>query len=987
MSKALVQDFIDHEINNLFYGPGDEFRVAVLGAFDTWPYMDLICRILSKKGYISITSRYVYHKFRNTIIRFPTTNIKQYASEQYQMKRLLKKIIQNCLLTIINYSVSAAHYIETDWCSEQENLKMIGIAYVRNTFKANNCEYLMIKTLPQSKSYYSICEVKVRELNWKAWDCINVDKFCPFIQQDISKNILEYYFTNSENSKLICVENLEDLSNILEVIFKNIKNIKPLDGKYQETFEETISKIEKNAHVIEFLFNNNGLECLVFLKMSWIILNEFLEGNEVTSNLMDLFQIIKKLREYSFVSLDMNEIIRNLTTYEKEEQILNKIFIEKNENFYWSLSAIISIKKILFGTFGEIIINNLKENDFIKNNDIFWYLTNKSFKLLDKLNLNGNNLIQLLIDEHREAKSKFNDKFAVEGLKYAIEKPEFFTHNHIKDLETIIEISKHKESSFLIGMFGEKEEDIESLIKSEDYEKILDIFNEYLEKHPKDSKIFFYIGLTLIRQKKFSQLIEVLNKALEIDEFNLELIIYKGIALDESGKYEEALEQFDQAIEIEPNNEHALFHKGMTLITLKRFQKVIDFCNKIILNNPKNINAIVIKGIALRHLNKYEKALDYFNKALEIDPTDLNALVNEGILLSKLERYEEAIHIFDKSIELRPEITIGYTNKGIVLEKLNKYDDALDYFNKALEIDATNVNALVNKGILLSKLERYEEAIQIFDKSIELRPEITIGYTNKGIVLEKLNKYDDALDYFNKALEIDATNVNALVNKGILLSKLERYEEAIQIFDKLIKIHPNSIIGYKNKGFVLKELEKCKEALDHFDKALEIEPKDKIVLLNKGLVLEILGKYEQAIKSYDRILEIESKDDHILYHKAKVLEKLKKYNEAIKYFDEALKIDPTNIRNKIAKGIVLYKLNKFDEADKIFHEIIKLEPENANILYNLACLEAIRNNKENSLNLLKRAIDNDKSYIDSARKDSDFENIKNLKEFKKLIAR
>jgi len=35
--------------------------IAVLGSFDTWSYMDHICRIVAKNGYIARTSRYEYY--------------------------------------------------------------------------------------------------------------------------------------------------------------------------------------------------------------------------------------------------------------------------------------------------------------------------------------------------------------------------------------------------------------------------------------------------------------------------------------------------------------------------------------------------------------------------------------------------------------------------------------------------------------------------------------------------------------------------------------------------------------------------------------------------------------------------------------------------------------------------------------------------------------------------------------------------------------
>jgi len=58
-----------------------------------------------------------------------------------------------------------------------------------------------------------------------------------------------------------------------------------------------------------------------------------------------------------------------------------------------------------------------------------------------------------------------------------------------------------------------------------------------------------------------------------------------------------------------------------------------------------------------------------------------------------------------------------------------------------------------------------------------------------------------------------------------------------------------------------------------------------------------------------------------------------------------------------------------------------------NILYNLACLESLKNNQTKALDLLNKVIENDKEYIEVVLSDERFENIRDLNEFKKLIGK
>ncbi len=55
------------------------------------------------------------------------------------------------------------------------------------------------------------------------------------------------------------------------------------------------------------------------------------------------------------------------------------------------------------------------------------------------------------------------------------------------------------------------------------------------------------------------------------------------------------------------------------------------------------------------------------------------------------------------------------------------------------------------------------------------------------------------------------------------------------------------------------------------------------------------------------------------------------------------------------------------------------------VIYNIACLEALKNNQIEALKLLKEVIKFDKAYIKKALEDKKLDSIRNLDEFKELI--
>jgi hypothetical protein len=184
-------------------------RVAVLGAFDTWPYMDFVSRLIAKSNYIALTSRWIYRKFGNRVFRFDILEHPQYASNDL-LTKLLDRIISSCSYAIVNFSVSAAHFIETDWCYHK-GIRTLGIAYVRSAYDPSrrSCALLRIRNTPAGE--YSECKASAERT---AWHCMREPGFCPFIEQGISKNVIEYFF-RSDKMKIVAVENFHILPHVL----------------------------------------------------------------------------------------------------------------------------------------------------------------------------------------------------------------------------------------------------------------------------------------------------------------------------------------------------------------------------------------------------------------------------------------------------------------------------------------------------------------------------------------------------------------------------------------------------------------------------------------------------------------------------------------------------------------------------------------------------------------------------------------------------
>ncbi|MBA7522016.1 hypothetical protein ES705_14128 [subsurface metagenome] len=116
-----------------------------------------------------------------------------------------------------------------------------------------------------------------------------------------------------------------------------------------------------------------------------------------------------------------------------------------------------------------------------------------------------------------------------------------------------------------------------------------------------------------------------------------------------------------------------------------------------------------------------------------------------------------------------------------------------------------------------------------------------------------------------------------------------------------------------------------------------------------------------------------------------LLSKIENFKESIKCFDEALRIDPNNIPALNNKAISYLKSGLYDEAYTLFKKVYQLDQDDGNFNYNQACIAALKNETYKALKLLNIAVDYDEKYIEIAKDDQDFKNIKDLDDFKNLI--
>ncbi|MFX1395340.1 MAG: tetratricopeptide repeat protein [Promethearchaeota archaeon] len=447
-----------------------------------------------------------------------------------------------------------------------------------------------------------------------------------------------------------------------------------------------------------------------------------------------------------------------------------------------------------------------------------------------------------------------------------------------------------------------------------------------------------------------------------------------GRILTIKSDFPEALEKFEKALEIYDQIED-LHGKAFTLnnigLNYEAQQKAVDSYKwfedalKIyeqIGDLDGKAGCLTSIGLYYRRLAFHEEAIKVYKMALEVNDK-VGDLSRKTDLLSKLAdiynvlgRMDEMIEIAEESLKIAELIGDPYTivtalkNLGNYQEKRDNLPEAYRNFEEAIKI-------LEKHGLNDSPVAReinmwYHEFLRRQREGVTRLDDETGKYVIEGSNFMALGQYEEALECYEKILEINKNDIDALYKKGRCLLLLEQYEEALECSDKILEIDINYKAAINQKGVCLLHLKQIDESLKYFNKLLEFDSQDPYALNNKGLCLLILEQYEEALECFNKILEV----------------------------------DQNNIRAINQKGLCLLYLKHYDESLECFNKLLELNPTDSYAWYNKACVESLKNETIKAIQSLKKAIELNVEFKNLAKNESDFNNIKNLKEFHDLLS-
>ena len=196
-----------------------------------------------------------------------------------------------------------------------------------------------------------------------------------------------------------------------------------------------------------------------------------------------------------------------------------------------------------------------------------------------------------------------------------------------------------------------------SYFEKGEYQKLIDEMQRARKALPKDSRVFFLLGLAYSRLDKTEEAISALRHSLELKSDDINTLSTLALTLDGLHRYQESDSLYERALVLDPRSHLILNNYGYSLAE---------------------------RGLQL------DRALRMSLQAIAAEPENASYLDTVGWVYFRLAQYEEARRHIEKAIAAGGASATVYEHMGDIQYKLGQKEKAEKFWKQALEMNSGN---------------------------------------------------------------------------------------------------------------------------------------------------------------------------------------------------------------------------------------------------------------------------------------------------------
>lgn len=477
----------------------------------------------------------------------------------------------------------------------------------------------------------------------------------------------------------------------------------------------------------------------------------------------------------------------------------------------------------------------------------------------------------------------------------------------------------------------------EILAKNGHIEKGEKILKVYVEKYPKDHRLWSRYGYFTLWLGKTKIAIEAFEKSLEIRPFFLEAEDGLRQAQGKSYVYSINDTSYNARTKTEP------FKPPVPQ------EYAIDRYYRILKNKPDDDETRFALVFELKKANRYEEAFQQLEilSVRHSGETRFENLLTE-VVTTRDSLNQRTIEITKSEYERNPENKVSLIKLVEALNRMSLFDESLAVLSGYFDghPDEPDLNLRFNYAQTSAWNKGYNVAEEQLSYILGKEPD-NLKYQLLGAQISAWTEQnlDRGSGYAQNILEKQPNNFDALLAAGLIEVHKKNFDGATAYVEQARKIRPNSndlsslelriefekmrfeeekLRAILEEGQELLKAGDCEGAIVKYDEYMSKTPENRLVQKEYADVLGCAKQYDKAIGIYDYLLEGEY-DFDIDFERAKTYLYKGDSLKAVEELERLQKDQPDNFLLNLFLGDAYQQTGKFKKARTTFERLQTME--------------------------------------------------------------
>lgn len=260
----------------------------------------------------------------------------------------------------------------------------------------------------------------------------------------------------------------------------------------------------------------------------------------------------------------------------------------------------------------------------------------------------------------------------------------------------------------------------------------------------------------------------------------------------------------------------------------------------------------------------------------------------------------------------------------------------------------------------------FRHAIEMYEHAIESDPKYAAAWAGMADAYSELYRYADAspenaakcLDASRHAVQLDPDSAEAHTSRGIALSIDKQDAEAERHFETAILLNPNLFDGYFLYGRYCGTRANWEKAARLYIQASEVDSDNYNPPVNLAMACNAMGRFDDEAQARQ---------------------------QAMQTIERRLQLVPDDARARYFGAICLASQGRREKALQWADMALLPGEEEGNVVYNIACVHALLDDRERAMELLEKAVAlgwGDRAWLET---DSDLACLRDSPRFEALL--